>query len=180
MKKATSGNKGYRLRSGLHIYPEHERIIERMLGELTVSLPARLVLLTDVAGQVVTVKGESGSLNLPALGSLVAGDLAASQEIARLTGEYQDYQIVLREGQTSHTLITEVGDNLAILAQVSHDVALGWARMLIRQTANKLALELERVDYIDEADSFQLDFSDEGEGDLSDLFSDALEDLWQE
>lgn len=178
MNTARTANNGYRLRSGLHIYPEHERLIDRVLSELASSLPAKFILLTDVAGQVVTVKGDSAALNLPALGSLIAGDLAASQEIARLTGEYQDYQIILREGQTSHILITEVGDNLSVLVQISHDVALGWARMLIRQTANKLAKELKKINVVDEA-AYQFDLTNE-EDELSTLFDNALDDLWQE
>jgi predicted regulator of Ras-like GTPase activity (Roadblock/LC7/MglB family) len=168
----------YQLRSGVAISPEQDKEFHRLLGELLPKIPARFILLVDVAGQVVLAKGDHNQVNLVMLGSLVAGDLAASQEIARLTGEYQDYQIILREGEHSHMFISEAGNYLVLLAQVDNDVPLGWARMLIRQTAQQLADVM--VTAVAVPEEFKLSLYEEDEGDLSDLFSDALDDMWTE
>jgi predicted regulator of Ras-like GTPase activity (Roadblock/LC7/MglB family) len=143
-------------------------------------IPARFLLLTDVTGQIITVRGEQEKINLVALGSLVAGDLAASQEIARLTGEFQDYQMVLREGQTMHSFIVEAGLYLALLVQVSNDVPLGWARMLIQQAAPQLAEVLDSPAEEARHQPGQQALPEMEQEDLSDLFDDALDELWSE
>lgn len=162
------------LRSGLTLFPAHYQVIDRLLTELIQKALANFVMLTDVTGQVVAAKGDQAQVDLIALGSLMAGDLAASQEIGRLTGEYQNYQLILREGQQIHTLISEAGSHLALLALVSQQVPLGWVRMLIRQTAQHLA-EITMMP-APEVEPFDPDIKD----DLSRLLSDALDDIWQE
>jgi predicted regulator of Ras-like GTPase activity (Roadblock/LC7/MglB family) len=170
----------YTLRSGITIYPSQDRTINQVLTELIQKVPAQFLLLVDVTGQVLSARGEQGKVDLVALGSLVAGDLAASQEIARLTGEYQDYQMVLREGNTMHTFIVEAGIHLAMLVQISNEVPLGWARMLIRQAAQQLADLLDEPAEESQEISAAESMPELLQEDLSDLFDDALDDLWSE
>lgn len=126
------------LRSGLILHTNQQALIEESLAKLVRELPAQFVLLADITGQIVSTKGEYNKKNLVSLGSLVAGDLAASQEIARLTSQFQNYQLVLREGETSHIFICEASDNLALLVQISNEIPLGWARIAIRKVAETL------------------------------------------
>ncbi len=163
------------LRSGLTITPTQYAAMEQSLAELVHGIPARFALLTDVTGQVVAAVGDQSNINLVGLASLVAGDLAASQEIARLTGEYQDYQLVLREGPTVHSFILDAGQHLALFVQVSNETPLGWARMFVRKSAQQLAgISLE-----ESPDVKAVDLAIEGD-DLSDLLGDALDDIWLE
>lgn len=181
MKNRDFNEGHYTLRSGITIYPSQNKAIEQVVTELIQKVPARFVLLVDVTGQVILARGEQGRVDLIALGSLVAGDLAASQEIARLTGEYQDHQMVLREGHTVHTFIAEAGIHLAFLVQISNDVPLGWARMLIQQAARQLAdLLSEPPAEARPPAPTDLFSAALGEEELSDLFSDALDELWSE
>ncbi|MCA9935204.1 MAG: hypothetical protein KC415_14820 [Anaerolineales bacterium] len=173
----------YKLRSGIIILPDHSRKIDEQLTQLVQRVPAQFVLLVDITGQVVGAKGSHDGVNLVMMGSLVAGDLAASQEIARLMGEYQDYQIVLREGEKSHTFIADAGPYLALMVKVDAEVPLGWARMLIQQTGAKLASVLADVPEIPKEDiptptmdSLDTEFEDS----FSDLFDAAIDDMWLE
>ena len=162
------------LRSGITIYPEQDQAIDKTLKGMLDSIPARFALLTDISGQIVSVQGERGGIDPVVLGSLIAGDLAASQEIARVTGEYQTTQMVLREGQKSHSFIAEAGPYLALLVQVSSDVPLGWARMMIKKVSSDLA-EIAATTP-EPSEQPKLDFG--AEGNAADLFGDALEDMW--
>jgi predicted regulator of Ras-like GTPase activity (Roadblock/LC7/MglB family) len=165
----------YNLRSGITLFPSHDKVIDLVLTDLVHAIPAHFVLLTDVTGQIISARGERDHANLVALASLAAGDLAASQEIARLTGEYQHYQMILREGQKTHTFILGAGSYLVLLVQVLSNVPLGWARMLIQEAARRLAdivvMTPEEIERSDPALSQE---------DLPDLFGSALEDLWSE
>ena len=171
---------GYNLRSGLVLYPPQQEDIENLLMDLTRQVSAELVLLVDVTGQVISSRGNQQKINLVSLGSLVAGDMAASHEIARLTDQYEDYQMVLREGQTIHTVICEAGDYLALLVQISTEIPLGWARIAIRNTARKLVEIANKVP----VEEKQSDTTLTSELSLSekdvDLFNDALDELWLE
>jgi len=177
-------NKGFlQLRSGLTIYPSQDRAIDALLGDISEKVPARFILLADISGQIISVRGDRSQVAEPvALGSLVAGDLAASREIARLLGEYRSYQMVLREGTSSHTFIVEAGPYMVMLIQVASDVPLGWARMVIRQAAEQLAAIVdalpEELKNQSQETSPALEAALDGGEDISDLFGDALNSLW--
>ena len=168
------------LRTGLVLYPSQQEAIDKLLHKLVQQIPAHFVLLTDVTGQVISSKGNQENIDLVALGSLVAGDLAASHEIARLTRQYQADQMVFREGHTINTFTCEAGFHLALLVQASTDVPMGWARMAIRKAVQLLAdvtarPPVEKGQAANAAPELALQ-----QEDLPDLFSDALDDLWLE
>ncbi|HFC10325.1 MAG TPA: hypothetical protein ENJ54_10825 [Chloroflexi bacterium] len=132
------------LRSGLIIYPPQSRAINEILEDLTIRTPVQFALLADVGGQVISTHGTHNKVSeVVALGSLAAGDLVASREIARILGEDSAYQMVLREGKEGHTFITEAGRHMVLLVKVRADVPLGWARMLILQAAQRLAATVD-------------------------------------
>jgi len=164
----------YHLRSGLAISPAQQAAIDQALVELAVKIPAQFVLLTDVTGQLVSAAGDRANVNLVGLGSLVAGDLAASQEIARMTGHYDTQQMILREGQQANSFIVEAGPHLALFAQASFQAPLGWARLLIKYAANYLAAISATMT---SEELPELDFSQQN---LEELFGSALADLWVE
>jgi predicted regulator of Ras-like GTPase activity (Roadblock/LC7/MglB family) len=167
------------LRTGIGIADDQNQALIELLTTVWQKIPAKLALLVDTAGQLLSVKGETEHIDLVMLSSLIAGDIAASQEISRLVGEYDDYQIVLREGNQSHILICEAGEHLALLVQVDQNVPLGWARMWVLETAKRMtsiietAVAIESPILLDEEEDISAE-------EFSDLFGDALDDLWLE
>jgi len=139
MNQQHNAAKSHTLRSGLIIYPSQDKAIDQALTSLAQKVSAGFILLTDITGQVISVKGQHNQIDLVSLGSLVAGDLAASQEIARLTNQFQEHQMILREGRQTHTFIIEAGHSLALLVQISTETPLGWGRMIIKSAAQQLA-----------------------------------------
>lgn len=161
------------LRVGLTIYPSHDKAIDQVLSQLAERCPAQFILLSDTSGQLVAVQGTCGESDLIALSSLVAGDMVASQEIARITGQYHTCQMVMREGQNVNTFVTEAGQYLILFMQVSNRVPLGWARLLIRETGRQIA---EIVSTPPEAvEDMHIGFSDEN---LDNIVDQELDLLW--
>lgn len=171
-----------RLRSGFIIYPSQTRKIDTVLRETAQKIPARFILLADNSGQVISSAGNYGETeNIVALGSLAAGYLAASREIAHMLGEYDEHQMVLREGEKGHTFITEAGHNMVLLVNINAKTPLGWARMLILQTAQHLASIAEAQPEEIRHNSNDLEPNESvsnTEENLSALFGDALNALW--
>lgn len=165
----------YRASSDITIYPDQMKAINSLLLDLVEQVPAQFSMLIDVAGQAIACKGEIGETNVVTLSALVAGDLAASKEIARVTGEYQNYQMILREGDRTHAFIYEAGPHVILFVQVPSDVPLGWSRRFIREVAYRVG-EILPLSYEDMTDvGLDLD-----PGDVRDEFNDAFEDLWSE
>jgi predicted regulator of Ras-like GTPase activity (Roadblock/LC7/MglB family) len=155
------------------LYPGHDQAIRRVLVELAQKCPAQFLLLAGVSGQPIAFEGEKGESSLAALGALLAGDLAASQEIARLTDQYQSYQLILREGRQSNIFLSEAGPFLILFARVDREIPLGWARILILETCRQLAdIASARPD---ELKSLDLGLHEER---LSTLISDRLDSIW--
>ncbi len=155
------------------LYPGHDKAIRQVLEELAKKCPVQFILLAGVSGQPIAYEGEKGETNLSALGALLAGDLAASQEIARLTDQYQSYQMILREGRQSTIFLSEAGPYMVLFARVDHEVPLGWARMLILETCRQLAdIAFARPD---ELNSLDLGLHEEN---LSTLIGDKLDSIW--
>jgi predicted regulator of Ras-like GTPase activity (Roadblock/LC7/MglB family) len=156
------------------LYPRHDQAIRRVLGELALKCPTQFLLLAGVSGQPIASEGEKGGTNLSSLGALLAGDLAASQEIARQINQYQSYQLILREGNESNIFLSEAGPHMILFARVDREVPLGWARILILETCRQLAeVAAARPD---EIDGMELGLHEEK---LSSLIGAGLDSVWR-
>ncbi len=168
---------GHYRHSGLTLYPSQQQVIDKLLQNLVRQIPAQFIMLADVTGQVISTQGSHQGIDLTALGALVVSDLAASHEIARLTRQYQADQMVFREGQTINSFTCSAGSDLVLFIQVSTETPLGWARVLIQKAANELATIVVTPP---EQHSFASEDVLLRQEDLTDLFNDALDNLWGE
>jgi predicted regulator of Ras-like GTPase activity (Roadblock/LC7/MglB family) len=169
-------NQWIRLRGGFSMTTTVISQINTRLKNLLELVPARYILLVDSSGQIVTALGETGGIDAAVLGSLIAADMAASQEIAQITSELQYFQMVLREGEKTHIIITEAGTHLVFLVLFSKDTPIGWARKLIQKTAHEISDDTKQI----ENQEVVPGTTDGPKGDLHDLFNDALDQIWKE
>jgi predicted regulator of Ras-like GTPase activity (Roadblock/LC7/MglB family) len=166
-------------RGGLRLYPSQIEAINKLMRSLVDKLPARFAFLTEMSGQEICFEGQrnlsdKGEIDTNALGALVAGDLAASLEIARLTGEHSEYELVLRQGPSGSTCISDVGKSMALLVQFSREVPMGWARIVIVQVAKKIAEAAIPIEQPQEAL-----FDTDGDK-LNELFNNTFDTMWTE
>jgi predicted regulator of Ras-like GTPase activity (Roadblock/LC7/MglB family) len=162
------------LPGGITLFPGQDKAIDNLLNDLIEKCPAQFVMLAHVSGQIISLQGERGTADLVALGSLVAGDMAASQEIARLTEQYQNYQMILREGAQTNAFIAEAGQHTVLFARVNKNIPLGWARLLIKETSRQLADVIAAQP--EELQKLDLGLTDEK---LSSLVGDDLDSIWK-
>ncbi len=126
--------------SGLQIYPEHVAALETILHETKEAAKADLVLLTDRSGQCISYIGSNLSVDLAVLGSLLAGHIASSQEIARVLKDEEDQEVLVREGKKYNLLSARAGSQLLLLALTSKHVPMGWARVCVLKAIEQLGL----------------------------------------
>lgn len=162
-------------RSGLAMTAPQQKNIEDILKNTLENIPAKFIILVDSSGQLVNVVGDTGTIETAALGSLIAADIAASQEITRMIGEKQQFQMVLREGERYHLIIEEAGQRMSFITLFSRDVPIGWARNLIQTCADKIN---HATDNHDETPNMQKEGGPVNDA-FKDLFNTALDDIWK-
>jgi predicted regulator of Ras-like GTPase activity (Roadblock/LC7/MglB family) len=127
------------LRCGLILYLSQNQAIDKVLSNLIGMILAQYILLTDTSGQTISISGQLDQADPVAFGALVASDMATSQEMARLTGKNQNYNMILRESSGINIWIVNAGAHLVLMFAVSPDVPLGWMRLMIRRGAKSIA-----------------------------------------
>lgn len=164
---------GKTLRNGIKIYSIQEDAIKNLVNELQAKMDTVFVMVADTAGQSIFATEQLTAGKMNALGSLLAGDLSASQELAKITGQYDLSQLIIREGVQSTLFISEAGPDLLLLVIVSMQVPIGWARILIKETSRQVGKIIHTP--VSEIELLKLGLDDEK---LSDMYEDSLNNIW--
>ncbi len=92
---------------------EYEKILF-VLSSLHQKLSTRLVFLINRNGQEIGHDGEVGDLDVQALSSLAASNLAATFGLASIIGE-QEFSRIYHKGERTSILITPIGEYAFLL-----------------------------------------------------------------
>jgi predicted regulator of Ras-like GTPase activity (Roadblock/LC7/MglB family) len=128
------------VQSGLILYEEEFNRITTLLDRLRVDASAKIVFLVDKNGQQIAGVGEIDLVDTTSLASLTAGNVAATDGLAKLIGE-KEFSILFHEGQKDNIHISIVGQRLILVVIFDERSSLGLVRLRVR----KASLEVERV-----------------------------------
>ncbi len=124
----------------LVMYEEEFDRINSVLGRLWVDANAKIVFLVDKNGQQIAAKGDLDKVDTTSLASLTAGNVAATDGLARLIGE-KEFSILFHEGERDNIHISIVGQRLILVVIFDERSSLGLVRLRVR----KAAAELEEI-----------------------------------
>ncbi len=124
----------------LVMYEEEFERINSVLARLWVDANAKIVFLVDKNGQQIAAKGDLEKVDATSLASLTAGNVAATDGLARLIGE-KEFSILFHEGERDNIHISIVGQRLILVVIFDERSSLGLVRLRVR----KAAAELEEV-----------------------------------
>ncbi len=128
------------MESGLVMYEEEFDRITSILNRLRVESSANIVFLVDKNGQQIAGAGEIDRVDTTSLASLTAGNVAATDGLAKLIGE-KEFSILFHEGKKDNIHISIVGQRLILVVIFDERSSLGLVRLRVR----KAAAEIERV-----------------------------------
>ncbi len=155
--------------------PSQSQTIDKVLSNLVKMIPAQYILLADNSGHTLSISGKLDQADPIALGALVAGDMAASQEMARMIGKSQNQNMILREGSDVNTWIVNAGSNLVLMLIISADVPLGWTRLMIHRGIRLIAdIADAPIEVLPAEFSLEIDSANFGEE-----IGNNLEELWR-
>lgn len=122
------------------LYEEEYQQIKSILLRLNHDANAKVVFLVDKNGQQIAACGEIENLDTTSLASLTAGNVAATDGLAKLIGE-KEFSILFHEGERDNIHISLVGKRVILVIIFDQRSSLG----LVRLRVKRASLELEKV-----------------------------------
>ena len=116
------------------IYEEEYRHLEEALRRLRMEANAKAVFLIDKNGQQIASAGEIEQFDTTSLASLTAGNVAATDGLAKLIGE-REFSVLFHEGQQDHIHISIVGRRVILVVIFDDRSSLGLVRLRVKRAS---------------------------------------------
>src|SRR5690349_22949117 len=121
----------------LVLYDEEFRRIKESLQRLASDANANVVFLVDKNGQQIAAVGDLSTLDTTSLASLTAGNVAATDGLARLIGE-KEFSILFHEGEKDNIHISIVAQRVILVVIFDERSSLGLVRLRVRRATAEL------------------------------------------
>jgi predicted regulator of Ras-like GTPase activity (Roadblock/LC7/MglB family) len=122
------------------LYEEEFKHLEEALRRLRQEANAKAVFLIDKNGQQIAAAGEIEQFDTTSLASLTAGNVAATDGLAKLIGE-REFSVLFHEGQQDHIHISIVAKRAILVVIFDDRSSLGLVRLRVKR-AN---VDLEKI-----------------------------------
>jgi len=160
----------------LVLFEEDFHRLQQALRKLRVESDASVVLLVDKNGQRIASVGDVEALDMTALASLTAGNVAATDGLARLIGE-REFSILFHEGERDNIHISIVAQRVILVVIFDQRTSLGLVRLRVRRAMSELDKIFEDIASKAERDKqalpsdFESPFAEITDEDIDRLFS---------
>jgi predicted regulator of Ras-like GTPase activity (Roadblock/LC7/MglB family) len=160
----------------LVLYDEEFQRIKDSLQRLASDANANVVFLVDKNGQQIAAVGDLQSLDTTSLASLTAGNVAATDGLARLIGE-KEFSILFHEGERDNIHISIVAQRVILVVIFDERTSLGLVRLRVRRAMAELEKVFEDIAKKAEKDKqtlqadFDSPFAEITDEDIDRLFS---------
>jgi predicted regulator of Ras-like GTPase activity (Roadblock/LC7/MglB family) len=126
------------------MYEEEYQQVKAILSKLRTDANAKMVFLIDKNGQQIASHGDIGSLDTTSLASLTAGNVAATDGLARLIGE-KEFPVLSHEGEHDNIHISVVGGRVILVVIFDERSSLGLVRLRVKRASAELNDAFERI-----------------------------------
>ena len=126
------------------MYEEEYQQIKAILSKLKTDANAKIVFLIDKNGQQIASHGDVGNLDTTSLASLTAGNVAATDGLARLIGE-KEFPVLSHEGERDNLHISVVGGRVILVVIFDERSSLGLVRLRVKRAGVELNEAMEQI-----------------------------------
>ncbi len=126
------------------LHEEDFQVIRDLILKLRNEANARIVCLVDRNGQQIASVGDIQDLDVTALASLAAGNVAATDSLARLIGE-KDFSTLYHEGEKDNLHLSMVGGKVILVVIFDERSSLGLVRLRVKKHVPELGAALETM-----------------------------------
>ncbi len=158
------------------MYEEEYTQIKQVISKLRIDANAKVVFLVDKNGQQIAAHGEIENLDTTSLASLTAGNVAATDGLARLIGE-KEFSILFHEGEKDNIHISIVAQRVILVVIFDERSSLGLVRLRVKKAAQELDECFHRImDKVEReraaaGSTFESPFAEITDDDIDSLFS---------
>ena len=161
----------------LVLYEEEFQKIRQALQRLFQDASAKLVFLVDKNGQQIAAVGDMNSVDTTSLASLTAGNVAATDGLARLIGE-KEFSILFHEGEKDNIHISIVARRVILVVIFDERASLGLVRLRVRRATTELEAVFEEI--AGKIESEKLTLAAELDAPFSEITDDDIDRLFSE
>src|SRR5438270_2473602 len=160
----------------LVLYDEEFQKIKDALHRLRTDANANVVFLVDKNGQQIAAIGDLASLDTTSLASLTAGNVAATDGLARLIGE-KEFSILFHEGEKDNIHISIVAQRVILVVIFDERSSLGLVRLRVKKASQELNDVFARImskvekEKSSSGAAFESPFAEITDEDIDSLFS---------
>ncbi len=126
------------------MYEEEYQQIKTILSKLRTDANAKMVFLIDKNGQQIASQGDIGNLDTTSLASLTAGNVAATDALARRIGE-KEFPVLSHEGERDNIHTSVVGGRVILVVIFDERSSLGLVRLRVKRASSELNDAFERI-----------------------------------
>jgi len=158
------------------MYEEEFNQIKQIISKLRVDANAKVVFLVDKNGQQIAAQGEIENLDTTSLASLTAGNVAATDGLARLIGE-REFSILFHEGERDNIHISIVSGRVILVVIFDERSSLGLVRLRVKKASGELTEVFNRImekvekERAEAGAAFESPFAEITDDDIDSLFS---------
>jgi predicted regulator of Ras-like GTPase activity (Roadblock/LC7/MglB family) len=158
------------------MYEEEFNQIKTVISKLRIDANAKVVFLVDKNGQQIAAQGEIENLDTTSLASLTAGNVAATDGLARLIGE-KEFSILFHEGEKDNIHISIVAQRVILVVIFDERSSLGLVRLRVKKASGELNDVFARIMSKVESEraaagaAFESPFAEITDDDIDSLFS---------
>src|SRR5678815_5090911 len=127
------------------MYEEEFNQIKQIISKLRVDANAKVVFLVDKNGQQIAAQGEIENLDTTSLASLTAGNVAATDGLAKLIGE-KEFSILFHEGEKDNIHISIVASRVILVVIFDERSSLGLVRLRVKRASSEMNMIFEAID----------------------------------
>jgi len=130
--------------SDLIMYEEEFQKIKDIISKLKVDANASVVFLVDKNGQQIAATGDIEQLDTTSLASLTAGNVAATDGLAKLIGE-KEFSVLFHEGEKDNIHISIVGGKVILVVIFDERSSLGLVRLRVKRCSEELNRVFQQI-----------------------------------
>lgn len=158
------------------MYEEEYQQIKEILSRLQSDSNSKIVFLVDKNGQQIAAHGDMKGVDATSLASLTAGNVAATDGLAKLIGE-KEFSILFHEGERDNIHISLVAQRVILVVIFDEKSSLGLVRLRVKKASQELEKTFETIVHKAEAEQgsnanrFDSPFAEITDEDIDSLFS---------
>ena len=158
----------------LVMFEEEYKLLQEIIGRLSKDASAKVVFLVDKNGQQIAAAGDVKSIDATSLASLTAGNVAATDGLAKLIGE-KEFSLLFHEGEKDNLHISIVGKRGILVVIFDQNSSLALVRLRVKKASEELAAVFERLvrrnEEKEKSGESEFPFAEITDDDIDNLFS---------